>query len=293
MLNKTLVILAAGMGSRFGGLKQMEKIDGRGHILLDYSLYDAISAGFSRALFIIRKEMKDDFVSIIRTRRWFKDVKIDFAFQELDDIPSGFAMPKNRTKPWGTAHAISCLLGKVDTPFGVINADDFYGRDAIEKIAKNLDSDCNLLVAYKLKNTLSKNGGVSRGICFVKDAYLAGIVETSGIKPEDGKITDREGRELLADTPVSMNLWGLSPEIIEESRKRFSSFLRENLVSNPTSCEYYLPSLVSELIEEKKLRVRLMETESTWQGITYKKDKSEVALALEKMVDKGLYPLNL
>ena len=237
--------------------------------------------------------MKEDFSSIIRTRRWFRDIEVDFAFQGLDDIPEGFTLPKNRTKPWGTAHAISCLWGRVNSPFAVINADDFYSREALGIIGENLGREDGALVAYKLKNTLSKHGAVSRGVCKANGSYLEKIVETFGIKFEDGKITDREGRELSPDTPVSMNLWGFSPEIIEESKRKFSSFLKENIVANPDSCEYYLPSLISELISKGKCKVRLIENEAKWLGITYKQDKSEVALALEKMTDEGIYPLHL
>ena len=286
----TLVVLAAGMGSRFGGQKQTEGIDGRGHILLDYSLHDAILSGFGRALFIIRKEMKDSFLSIVSGKGWFSKINVDFIFQDISDLPSGFKLPEIRSKPWGTAHAISCLFGKVYSPFAVINADDFYGREAISKIAKNLQNGECSMVGYNLCNTLSSYGAVSRGICEIKGGYLTEIVEKSGIINSEGKIIDREGSEISPTAKTSMNLWGFTPEIADEAKDRFAHFLKENLAENPGGCEYYLPSLVSSLIKEKKLKVRVINTDSKWYGLTYKKDKSEVSLALEKMISDGIYP---
>ena len=286
----TLVVLAAGMGSRFCGQKQTEGIDGRGHILLDYSLYDATLSGFGRALFIIRKEMKENFLSIISKKRWFNEISVDFVFQELTDLPRGFPCPKNRSKPWGTAHAISCLAGIVDSPFAVINADDFYGREAIFKIAENLQNGECSMVAYNLCNTLSTYGAVSRGICKSEGGYLTEIAERSGIVFWEGKIIDRDGMELSPMAKTSMNLWGFTPEIADEAKKRFSRFLKDNLEENPDGCEYYLPSLVSGMIQEKKLKVRMLDSNSKWYGLTYKKDKSEVSLALEKMISDGIYP---
>jgi len=293
MQKATLAILAAGMGSRFGGLKQIEKIDDRGHILLDYSLYDALLAGFERAIFIIGKEMKDPFLSIISSRAWYNEIEVDFVFQGSDNLPNGFSFPQSRKKPWGTAHALSCLFGKIESPFGVINADDFYGRDAISKMADFIQKKENGLVSYKLKHTLSKHGKVSRGICKTRGGYLESIVETTGILVENGIITDREGRVLSPDTNVSMNLWGFTPEIISEACGRFSDFLKNNLIENPDYCEFYLPSLVSELIYDGKIMVKVAESFERWYGVTYKKDKSEVTLALEKMTESGIYPTRL
>ncbi len=289
----TLAVLAAGMGSRFGGMKQTEKIDGAGHTLLDYSLHDAVLAGFGRAVFIIRKEMKDAFLSHIVSRRWYERIKVDLAFQELTDIPPEFAIPKNRKKPWGTAHAIACLEGVVDSPFAVINADDFYGREALFKVADHLSRGESCMVAYKLKNTLSKHGSVSRGVCKIRDGYLVQIAEKWGIDIENGTIFDGDGKILSPKTNVSMNLWGFTPDIVGESGRRFSSFLKKKLASNPETCEFYIPNLVTELIYEDKIAIKVIETEAEWYGITYKKDKSEVSLALEDMVNNGVYPARL
>lgn len=286
----TLAVLAAGMGSRFGGMKQTETIDGAGHTLLDYSLHDAVLAGFGRAVFIIRKEMKDDFLSLVTSRRWYKKIKTDLAFQELKDIPSEFNVPENRKKPWGTAHAIACLNGLVDSPFAVINADDFYGREALFKVADHLSTGENCMVAYKLKNTLSKHGAVSRGVCIANDGYLAEITERWGIKLENGVICDGEGKIMTPEANVSMNLWGFIPDIVGESRKRFYTFLKKNLINAPETCEFYIPNLVEELIAERKTAIKVIETQAEWYGITYKKDKSEVSLALEDMVNNGVYP---
>jgi NDP-sugar pyrophosphorylase family protein len=286
----TLAILAAGLGSRFGGQKQTDDIDGRGHILLDYSLHDACLSGFRRALFIIRKEMKENFLSIISKKRWFNEISVDFVFQELTDLPRGFPFPKNRSKPWGTAHALSCLSGIVDSPFCVINADDFYGRDAISQIASNLKYEVCSMVGYRLHNTLSRFGPVSRGICKSREGYLTEIVERIGILQSDGKITDQDGTELSGDSSTSMNLWGFTPEVADECRRGFSSFLNENRDGDLDKCEYCLPSVVSRLITDKKLKIKLLSTDERWFGLTYKKDKSEVSLALENMTINGIYP---
>ena len=286
MIKTTLAVLAAGMGSRYGGLKQIEGIDKMGHMLIDYSVYDAICAGFNRVVFIIRREMQSDFVPLIEKRRWTQDVEVNFAFQ------------KNlcRSKPWGTGHAIACLDGIVDSPFAVINSDDFYGRDSFLKIYSFLknskdDNSC-AMVGYKLKNTLSKNGVVSRGVCMTEGEYLKEITETSGISENDGIITSLNGDILSPEALVSMNIWGFTPEIIKECKKRFEAFLNEKGLNDEIS-ELYLSSVVAELIKEGRANVQIFETNEKWYGMTYKNDKSEVSLALERMVDKGMYPINL
>ena len=289
-MEPTLVILAAGMGNRFGGPKQIEKIDERGHTLLDYSLYDAVSVGFRRAVFIIRKETKELFASLIKSRRWRNYMQVDFAFQELTIDTDEF---KDRKKPWGTAHAIACLGEMVNSPFAVINADDFYGREAIGSVFSSIKQGEYCMAAYKLKNTLSKNGAVSRGICKISNGYLSEITEKSGIEAKDGMILDREGSVFAPDTPVSMNLWGLMPEIIGECKNRFPSFLAKEFTKNPQGCEFYLPEVIKELVFEGKVRLRVINAKEKWYGITYKNDKSEVVLALENMVDEGVYPREL
>lgn len=287
MSEPVLVVLAAGMGSRFGGPKQLEGLDKNGHTLIDYSVYDAIRVGFRRVVFIIRKEIKSDFLSLIKTRRWHSEAEVDFAFQNTD-IP---ALNIKRKKPWGTAHAVACLAGKVNSPFAIINADDFYGREAFRKIYGFIEgvseTHSYALVAYQLKNTLSKNGSVSRGVCQTEGGYLKKITETTGLIETNGKIFSADGNAFSPETSVSMNLWGFTPDIIEECKSRFSSFLNENLQGNAEKCEFYLPSVVSDLIDEGRARVRVLETNDKWYGITYREDSAEVSEALEKNI---LYP---
>ena len=288
----TIVILAAGMGQRFGGLKQMEDIDGLGHTLLDYSLTDAVMAGFDRAVFIIRKEMKDAFLSLISTRRWYESIPVDFVLQELDSLP--FAeLPRGRKKPFGTAHAIACLGERVKTPFAIINADDFYGREAFFELAEGLKNDEERMVAYRLKNTLSQNGSVSRGVCKTEGDFLKEIEEKGGIKREGEIILDREGNILPENSPVSMNLWVFKPHIIEECRRAFPLFIKENIHKSPESCELFLPSVVSDLIRKKDLKIRVKSTSSTWLGITYREDKFALTDSLKSMMQKGIYPTRL
>lgn len=286
MSEPVLVVLAAGIGSRYGGTKQIDWIDKNGHILIDYSVYDAIIAGFSRVIFIIRKEMESDFSALIKKRTWRSCVDIGFAFQDC----------LHRKKPWGTGHAIACLDGIVASSFAVINADDFYGRESLAKIylflKGNEDPATCAMVSYKLKNTLSKHGAVSRGICQTDGGYLKAIYETPGIIENNGIISSSSGDILSKEEKVSMNLWGFPPNIVWECKNRFDLFMKLKGNADENS-EFYLPGVVSELIKEGKSRVKVYETDDKWYGITYKNDKSEVSLALEKMVDKGIYPVNL
>lgn len=285
MQEMTLVVLAAGMGSRFGGLKQMEKIDEGGHVLIDYSVYDAIRVGFCRVVFIIRKEIEKEFLSLIKTRRWYGEVDVDLVFQE-----NGMWGVK-RKKPWGTAHAISCLSGVVTTPFAVINSDDFYGRGALRKVygflSDNHEKGNYALVAYRLRNTLSKNGGVSRGVCQSAGEFLSKITETVGLHECEGKIFSSESMVFSPETSVSMNLWGFTPDIIDECNNRFYRFLNERMKKTLGESEFYLPDVVSELIEEGRAKVKLLQTDEKWYGITYREDCDEVREALQKST---LYP---
>ena len=293
MENMTLVVLAAGMGSRFGGLKQIENVDDFGHIIIDYSLTDAIESGFNRVLFVIRREMKDDFLSLIGSRRWFGNICVELVFQEINSVYSPIRVLNERKKPWGTAHAIACLHEKIDSPFAVINADDFYGREAMKSIADGLKRGEECMVTYKLKNTVSKNGAVSRGVCNVENGYLKDIEEKSGIQIKNGKIVDREGRELFDDSPVSMNFWGFKPDIIEECIQGFRVFLADAVQKDAEVCEYYIPTVVSSLIKEKRRKIRVFNTDSTWHGITYKEDKNELLTILREMNERGIYPVEL
>lgn len=288
----TLVIMAAGMGSRFGGLKQIEPIDPSGHILIDYSVYDAIGVGFDRVVFVIRRENELVFKEILspRLKKW--KIRVDLVYQETDDLPSGIICPKERTKPWGTAHAVASLSGKIKEPFALINADDFYGAEAFKAISEFLSHSragelC--MIGYRLKNTLSKNGTVSRGVCKMSGDNLAEINETSGVFARENRILSDSG-ELSPDSIVSMNFWGLSPEIIGECKARFATFLREKSEKELKVCEFYLPKVISELINEGKYRVKVIECDDPWYGITYKEDRVSLSSALEDMKQKGKYP---
>ena len=301
MKNPELVILAAGMGSRYGGLKQIDKIDDYGHIIIDYSIYDAMKAGFRDITFIIKKEIEKDFREVMDAHLAGKDVNVKYVYQELFKLPEGYSIPDGRVKPWGTAHAIACCLDTVDAPFAVINADDYYGEHAFEKIynfLKNTNDDEKFhyaMVGYRIKNTVTEQGTVSRGVC-TYDAgtnMLTSVVERTKIGTEGGKIYFLENDEkfdLDPDTLVSMNLWGFTPSYIKECNARFSDFLDANVEKNPMKCEYLLPTLVANLIDEGKADVKVIENEDKWFGVTYKEDKETVVAAFRDLIEKGVYP---
>lgn len=301
MKNPQLVIMAAGMGSRYGGLKQIDAIDERGHTIIDYSLYDAIKAGFREVTFIIKRTIEYDFRRVMENHLSGKGIAVNYAYQELDMLPSGYSVPPGRAKPWGTAHAIACLTG-IDAPFAVINADDYYGSHAFEKIYSFLESAIEgekyryAMVAYRLENTVTEFGSVSRGICRADShGMLTDITERSEIYTKNGEIYYIDSKNvhyLTPETPVSMNLWGFTPSFIEECRARFAAFLDQNFVKKPLKCEFYIPSVVSELIREGRAEVQLIESEDKWQGITYKEDKASVASALKSLREQGIYPHN-
>ncbi|MBR7116871.1 MAG: nucleotidyltransferase [Clostridia bacterium] len=300
MKNPELVIMAAGMGSRYGGLKQIDSVDDYGHIIIDYSIYDAIKAGFRDITFIIKHEIEADFREIMDKHLEGKDVNVKYVFQELDRLPEGYSVPDGRTKPWGTAHALMCCLGTVDAPFAVINADDYYGAHAFEKIynfLKNVDESDGkyhyAMVGYYIENTVTEQGTVSRGVCAHKDGMLTEIVERTKIATEGGRIYFTEGEcetELAPDTLVSMNLWGLTPSYLRECYQRFARFLDENLDKNPLKCEFFLPTVISELITEGKADVRVLDNSDKWYGVTYKEDKAAVVEAFCEFKEKGIYP---
>ena len=299
MKNPELVIMAAGMGSRYGGLKQIDKVDDFGHIIIDYSIFDAIKAGFKDVTFIIKKEIERDFREVIDAHLCGKDVNVKYVYQEIDKLPEGYSVPDGRKKPWGTAHAIACCLGTVDAPFAVINADDYYGRSAFAKMydfLKNTEPGHYAMVGYRVKNTVTEEGTVSRGVCEVDErGMLKTVTERTkiGVDGEQIYYLEDEGRfELPPETVVSMNLWGFTPEYIRECSEGFSRFLDENLPKNPEKCEYYLPSVVSRLLAEGKADVRVLETEDKWYGVTYKEDKPTVVAAFRDMMAKGMYPEN-
>lgn len=285
----TLVVMAAGMGSRFGGLKQIEPIGKNDEVLLDFSVYDAVKAGFTKVVFVIKHAIEKDFKAIIG-KRIEKMVKVEYVFQENDVLPEGFVCPEDRVKPWGTAHAILCCKDVVKEPFAVVNADDFYGRSAFKKIADFLKQETKdyCMVGFRLVNTLTENGYVSRGVCEIKDNKLASVTERTKIV--DCKYTEDDGESwtpMSPDTVVSMNLWGFMPDIFGYIEDGFKEFLSKNI--NVPKSEYYLPSVVSSLIENGKKQVEVLIAEDKWYGVTYKEDKQNVVDAIGAMVDAGMY----
>ena len=300
MKNPELVVLAAGMGSRYGGLKQIDTVDERGHIIIDYSIYDAIRAGFKDITFIIKKEIEKDFREVMDAHLAGKAVNVKYVYQELDKLPSGVSVPEGRRKPWGTAHAIACCLGTVNAPFAVINADDYYGRHAFEKIYEFLKNNKTdevahyAMVGYKIKNTVTEQGTVSRGVCELDaSGHLTGITERTSIGTDEGGIYYTEGgvrTPLDPETVVSMNLWGFPESYISECHERFETFLKNNLAKNPEKCEYYMPSVISELLSEGKIDVKVLDNTDKWYGVTYKEDKPAVVKAFEDLVASGAYP---
>lgn len=298
LMKPTLVILAAGMGSRYGGLKQIDPVGPSGETILDYSVYDAIRAGFGKVVFIIRKDIEADF------KEAFADklsgyIEVDWVFQELDYLPAGYTTPAGRTKPWGTGHAVLMTARKVHEPFAVINADDFYGFNAFDTLAgffagqQSEGKSDYAMVGYKLSNTLSEFGSVSRGICETAGGdWLRSVTERTKIQRTGGKIVDmRTDGSLLPledDVPVSMNFWGFTPSVFEYIEKEFSLFLdaeRENLKS-----EFYIPSLVDNLINSGRAQVKVLRTSAQWFGITYKEDKPVVVKKIREMISRGEYP---
>ncbi len=301
MNNPELVIMAAGMGSRYGGLKQIDTVDDYGHIIIDYSIYDAIKAGFRDVTFIIKKEIERDFREVMDAHLKGKDINVKYVYQELDKLPEGYKVPDGRRKPWGTAHALLCCLGTVKAPFAVINADDYYGAHAFEKIynfLKNTNDNGKYhyaMVGYRIKNTVTEQGTVSRGVCSVKDGMLTEVVERTKVGIRGSEIYYTEGETdypLDPESLVSMNLWGLTPSYLEECAKRFPKFLDENLPKNPEKCEFFLPTVVSELIAEGKADVKMLDNEDKWYGVTYKEDKVGVVEAFRNLTANGVYPKN-
>lgn len=296
----TLVIMAAGMGSRFGGLKQMTPVDEEGHFIIDFSLYDAYQAGFRRVAFIIKREIEQTFRETIgaRMEKWFH---VDYVYQELDRLPEGFAVPEGRRKPWGTAHAVACCRGVVEGPFAVINSDDFYGRGAYEAIYRFLTENKAphhyAMLGYQLRNTVTEFGSVARGVCHVQDGMLLDITERTKIfkRGQDAAYTE-DGETfvpLSGDTQVSMNFWGFTPEILDEIWDAFPAFLAENLPVNPEKCEFYLPTFVGSRLAEKKVSVRVLPCMETWHGVTYKEDLDSVKSAIGALKREGTYPARL
>lgn len=304
MKKPVLVIMAAGMGSRYGGLKQIDPIDKDGHIIIDFSIYDAIRAGFEELVFIIKKENEADFRAVIGDRME-KQVKITYVYQDLHNLPEGYSVPEGRVKPYGTAHAIMSCIGAVDGPFAVINADDYYGPKAFKLIYDYLsehpddDKYRYTMVGYILENTLTDHGHVARGVCMTdENGYLTGINERVHIEKRNGgaEYTEDDGEtwvRIPEHSIVSMNMWGFHKSILKEIEDRFTAFLDANLETNPLKCEYFLPSVVGELLAEDKATVKVLTSEDRWYGVTYKEDKEMVMEAIQSLKDAGLYPQKL
>lgn len=301
MQKPTLVIMAAGLGSRYGGLKQIAPVDAQGHIIIDYSIFDAVRAGFEKVVCILKPEMEADFREAIGDRI-APFVELVYAYQRLDMLPPGFTIPEGRTKPWGTAHAVLCAKEQIDAPFAVINADDFYGRTAIASIhdflAQPHTPTEHAMVGYRIENTLSESGHVARGICEVDaSGMLTGVVERTHIEPRPGGAAFTEDGKQFTFVPegtiVSMNLWGFQPSILAEIERRFAAFLEANLPTNPLKCEYFLPLIPNQLIHERAASVAVLPTHEKWYGVTYREDMPVVQAAIAAMQQGGQYPEHL
>ena len=279
-MNTELLIMAAGMGSRFGGLKQIEPIGPNGEIILDFSIYDAVEAGFNKAVFIIKKEIEKEFRQVVG-KRIEKMIDVEYAFQELDKLPEGYKVPSDRVKPWGTAHAVLCARDVVKSPFAVINADDFYGKSSYKIIHDELiQSNGMCMVGYELGNTITENGTVSRGVCELENGYLKSVTEHTALDKNSG---------VPLDSIVSMNMWGLDPDIFPFMEKEFKLFLDEKI--NVPKSECYLPSVISKRIEEENMPVKVLKTAEKWYGVTYREDMDSVREAMSKFINEGLYKL--
>ncbi len=297
----TLVVLAAGMGSRYGGLKQMDPVDEQKHAILDFSVYDAKRAGFKKVVFIIKHQIEDDFKKLVGSRIE-PFMEVEYVFQELNQLPEGYTVPEGRVKPFGTAHALLCAADMVDGPFAVINADDYYGPKAFALLYDYLTSHEDdekyryVMVGFRIENTITENGYVSRGVCEAdEDGYLVNITERTRIeKREDGAAyTEDEGEnwtEIPVGTPVSMNCWGFSQSFLGALKKGFPAFLAQELPGNPMKCEYFLPSVVAQLLNEEKATVQVLSSEDKWYGVTYPEDKVTVTEAIARKKAEGLYP---
>ena len=294
-----LVVMAAGMGSRYGGLKQIDPVGSKGEAILDYSIYDAHQAGFDTVVIIIKEAIKNDFMETVGARLKNAPVEIRYAYQELTKLPEGYSIPEGRTKPFGTGHAVLCAKEAIDgAPFAVINADDYYGKSAFKSIYDLLSATENpygyCMVGYELSKTVTENGSVARGICSTdENGFLTQVVERTKIEQFEDGIRYEDGDkwvDVADDTIVSMNMWGFMPSFLEEINNRFSAYLDEYLPVNPLKCEYFLPLPVSQLIEEGKATEKVLTSADRWYGVTYAADKPVVMNALHEMQEQGLYP---
>ena len=306
MKKPVLVIMAAGMGSRFGGLKQINPVGNCGEAILDFSLFDAYEAGFQTAVIIIKEAIREDFMATVGERLKKCPMEIRYAYQELDKLPEGYTVPEGRTKPWGTCHAVLCAKDEIDgAPFAVINADDYYGKEGYKIIYDFLSNNADdekyryCMVGYELGKTVTENGSVARGVCETNaDGYLTVVTERTKIEKYEGGIhfTEDDGAtwtDLPENTIVSMNLWGFTPSFLEETEARFPAFLDVVMGKNPGKAEFFLPSTVTALLNENKATVKLLTSPDKWYGITYAADKPVIVAALKEMTEKGMYPYGL
>ena len=299
MQKPVLVVLAAGMGSRYGGMKQLDPVGPAGQLIIDYSIYDARRAGFEKVIFIIRKENEADFRAAIGDRLSHL-MEVGYAFQSLEDLPAPYTVPAGRTKPFGTGQAVLSARSLIEGPFAVINSDDYYGPQAFQAVYDHLSTHTDgaryqyCMVGYQLQNTVTENGSVSRGVCQVgPDGMLQSVTERTRIIQRGGLIQYADGDSwvtLPGSTTVSMGLWGLGASFLAEAEARFSRFLAEELPQNPLKCEYFLPSVISQLIAEDKARVKVLHSRDKWYGVTYREDKPVVVAAIAQMTAAGLYP---
>ena len=303
MKQPVLVVMAAGMGSRYGGLKQIDPVGSHGEAILDFSLFDAYEAGFRTAVIIIKEAIREDFLSTVGKRLEKCPLEIRYAYQELEHLPQGFAVPEGRVKPWGTCHAVLCAKEEIDgAPFAVINADDYYGKSAFRVIydylcqAEDKEAYDYCMVGYQLGNTVTEYGSVARGVCVVNEEnFLTDVVERTRVEKYAGGIhfTEDAGAtwtDLPAETPVSMNMWGFTPSFLQEVEAQFPEFLTHEVPGNPMKAEFFLPKTVGELVKEKKATVKVLHSDDKWFGVTYAADKPRVMAALQALADQGYYP---
>ena len=300
MVKPTLLVLAAGMGSRYGSLKQMDGVGPNGEAIIDYSVYDAIRAGFGKVVFVIRHSFEQEFKEVFNAERFGHKIAVEYVFQELDYLPEGFTLPSERVKPWGTNHAVMMAKDVIKEPFAVINADDFYGREAYKTIGDYLvelseSRNRYCMVGYQVNKTLSENGTVSRGVCTVdEEGNLTGMVERTQIERVNGTIVFHDGgadEPLAEDTPVSMNLFGFTPDYFDYSEAFFKEFLAANIEN--LKSEFFIPLMVNKVISEGTATMRVLKTTSNWFGVTYKEDKPQLVAKIEELIEAGIYPKNL
>ena len=300
MVKPTLLVLAAGMGSRYGSLKQMDGVGPNGEAIIDYSVYDAIRAGFGKVVFVIRHSFAEDFCEVFNEERFGGRIEVEYVYQELDKLPEGFSLPADRVKPWGTNHAVMMAADVINEPFAVINADDFYGRDGYAVIGKYLSELAGsegkyCMVGYEVSKTLSENGTVSRGVCTVNsEGNLEGMVERTKIERVDGTIVFHDlgdPQPLEENTPVSMNLFGFTPDYFRHSEAFFKEFLAANI--DNLKSEFFIPLMVNKVITEGTATMRVLSTTAKWFGVTYKEDKPQLMAKLEELIEAGEYPRDL